>query len=83
MLPFVKFPLSDYNSKDEIRSIARENNLSVYSKSDSQDICFIPDKDYNSFIEKYRFNKVVDDEISQIIDKQKKEELIVEYIEII
>lgn len=37
----------------------------------------------NSFIEKYRFNKVVDDEISQIIDKQKKEELIVEYIEII
>ena len=50
ILPYVKFPLSDYNSKDEIRSIARENNLSVYSKSDSQDICFIKGDDYKSFL---------------------------------
>ena len=50
ILPFVKFPLSDYNTKDEIRSIAKENNLSVHSKSDSQDICFIKDDDYKKFL---------------------------------
>lgn len=50
MLPYVKFPLSEYGSKDEIRSIARENNLSVHSKSDSQDICFIKDGDYKKFL---------------------------------
>ena len=43
------FPLSDY-TKDEIRAIAQENNLPVASKSDSQEVCFIPDNDYVSFI---------------------------------
>ena len=50
ILPYIKFPLSDYNNKDEIRDIARENNLSVHSKSDSQDICFIKDDDYKKFL---------------------------------
>ncbi len=45
------FPLCDY-TKDEIRSIAAENNLPVASKSDSQEVCFIPDNDYVSFITK-------------------------------
>ena len=50
ILPYIKFPLSEYSSKDEIRNIARDNNLSVYSKSDSQDICFIKDNDYKKFL---------------------------------
>ena len=50
ILPYVMFPLSEYSSKDEIRNIARENNLAVYSKSDSQDICFIKDNDYKKFL---------------------------------
>ena len=52
VLPHILFPLSSYESKDEIRKIAKENNLSVASKPDSQDICFIPDGDYKKFLEK-------------------------------
>lgn len=43
------FPLAEY-TKDEIRAIAEKNNLPVASKSDSQEVCFIPDNDYVSFI---------------------------------
>lgn len=45
------FPLGGYN-KDEVRKIAREAGIIVADKKDSQDICFIPDGDYASFIEK-------------------------------
>ncbi len=51
ILPKLLFPLSKFESKDEIRQIAKNNNLSIYSKSDSQDICFIPDGDYKKFLE--------------------------------
>lgn len=43
-------PIGDY-SKDEIRKLALELGLSIADKPDSQDICFIPDGDYNRFIE--------------------------------
>ena len=43
-------PVGDY-SKDEIRDVARELGLAIADKPDSQDICFIPDGDYNRFIE--------------------------------
>lgn len=49
------FPLGEI-SKDEVRSIARELGLSVADKSDSQDICFIPDGNYAKYIED-RFGK--------------------------
>lgn len=51
ILPKLLFPLAKFNSKDEIREIAKQNNLSVHSKSDSQDICFIPDGDYKTYLE--------------------------------
>ena len=44
------FPIGEY-SKNEIRGIARELGLAIADKPDSQDICFIPDGDYNRFIE--------------------------------
>ncbi len=44
-------PVGEY-TKDEIRQIAKEANLPVAWKKDSQEICFIPDNDYASFIEK-------------------------------
>lgn len=47
----VIFPLGDMK-KDEIRKIAAEAGFVSAHKSDSQDICFIPDGDYISFIEK-------------------------------
>ena len=45
------FPLSKY-TKSEIRAFAEDAGFSIARKSDSQDICFVPDGDYASFIEK-------------------------------
>ncbi len=44
-------PVGDY-SKDEIRGFAKELGLGVAHKPDSQEICFVPDKDYAGFIER-------------------------------
>lgn len=43
-------PVGEY-TKDEIREIAKECELLVADKPDSQDICFVPDGDYASYIE--------------------------------
>ena len=43
-------PLGNFK-KDEIREIAENNNLGVARKTESQDICFIPDGNYADFIE--------------------------------
>ena len=51
MIEHVLFPLSDFESKDEIRNIARERNLKVANKPDSEDICFVPDGNYKKFLE--------------------------------
>ena len=51
LVEHIVFPLSDFESKDEIRKIARENNLKVANKPDSEDICFIPDGNYKKFLE--------------------------------
>ena len=48
------FPLGNILSKDEARLLASKAGLDVSLKKDSQDICFIPDGDYASFIESYR-----------------------------
>jgi tRNA-specific 2-thiouridylase len=46
-----RMPVGEY-TKDEIRGIARQVGLPVAAKSDSQDICFVPDHDYAGFIER-------------------------------
>ncbi len=51
LIEHVLFPLSDFESKDEIRAIARANNLKVANKPDSEDICFVPDGNYKKFLE--------------------------------
>lgn len=51
LLGKVLMPLSDFENKVEIRKIAEEYNLPVANKPDSEDICFIPDGDYKSFLE--------------------------------
>ena len=50
-LDLIEFPLGDYK-KDQIRDLALKLNLHVFDKSDSQDICFIPDGDYKKFLNK-------------------------------
>jgi len=49
-LPKVLFPLGDFADKEKTREMAKEMGLRVASKPDSQDICFIPDGDYKSFL---------------------------------
>lgn len=44
-------PVGEY-TKDEIRELANRLQLPVANKPDSQEICFIPDKDYAGFIER-------------------------------
>lgn len=43
-------PVGEY-TKEEIREIARHISLRIAKKPDSQEICFVPDKDYAGFIE--------------------------------
>ena len=54
-LNFLRFPLGNL-LKDETREIARKLDLNVADKPDSQDICFVPNGDYTSVIEKFRPN---------------------------
>lgn len=44
-------PIGDY-TKDRVREIAAEIGLSVASKPDSQEICFVDDNDYGGYIER-------------------------------
>lgn len=43
------FPVGDF-TKDKVREYAREIGLTVASKPDSQEICFVEDNDYGRFI---------------------------------
>jgi len=46
------FPLGEM-SKPEVRAVARDQNLAVAEKKESQEICFVPDGDYAGFIDRY------------------------------
>lgn len=50
-LDFLHFPLGGLD-KDATRELARRFNLPVAEKSDSQDICFVPDGKYSDVVEK-------------------------------
>ena len=51
LLGKVLFPLGEFNSKEDVRGIAKQYNLEVANKPDSEDICFIPDVNYKKFLE--------------------------------
>ena len=53
-LSFLRFPLGHLASKAETRALAARYGLSVADKPDSQDICFVPNGNYASVIEKLR-----------------------------
>ena len=52
-LDYLRFPLGGL-LKSETRDIAKKLDLNVADKPDSQDICFVPDGNYVSVIEKFR-----------------------------
>ena len=53
-LDYLRFPLGHLMSKAETRALAAKYGLPVADKPDSQDICFVPDGNYASVIEKLR-----------------------------
>lgn len=62
----VLFPLGDL-LKDEVRQLAREFKLSVADKLASQEICFLPDEDYRSFLKSRLLQQI---RPGPIVDKQ-------------
>ncbi len=67
-LNYLRFPLGNYN-KTETREIARKLELNVADKPDSQDICFVPNGNYSSVIEKLRPNSFSKGNIKNIEGK--------------
>ncbi len=55
-LEHLLLPLGNLH-KAEVRKLATESSLPASSKRDSQDVCFIPDNDYRSFIAEYVTSK--------------------------
>jgi len=66
-LPNILFPLGEFKDKEQIREIAEKYNLQVAKKPDSQEICFIPDNNYNRFLLENLSEKPLS---GNIIDKQ-------------
>ncbi|MFN8008018.1 MAG: tRNA 2-thiouridine(34) synthase MnmA [Terriglobia bacterium] len=48
----VLFPLGEF-PKPQVRAMAEQYGLPVFEKPDSQEICFIPSKDYGKFVQNY------------------------------
>ena len=69
LIEHVIFPLSDYESKEQIREIARTHNLKVANKPDSEDICFVPDGNYKKFLET---NSSIKPKAGNIVNSQGK-----------
>ncbi|HXM36246.1 MAG TPA: tRNA 2-thiouridine(34) synthase MnmA, partial [Pyrinomonadaceae bacterium] len=46
------FPLGEM-SKPAVREVARQSQLAIAEKQESQEICFVPDGDYAGFIDRY------------------------------
>jgi len=69
LIEHVIFPLSDFESKEQIREIARENKLKVANKPDSEDICFVPDGNYKKFLEN---NSDIKPKVGNIVNRQGK-----------
>ena len=53
-LDFLRFPRGGLASKAETRALATKFGLAIADKPDSQDICFVPNGNYASVIEKLR-----------------------------
>ncbi len=50
ILDKIIFPLAHFNDKSEVREIAKKAGLTVESKKDSQEVCFVPNDDYRAFL---------------------------------
>jgi tRNA-specific 2-thiouridylase len=64
-LSHIIFPVGEM-TKEEVRGIAKKNNLPVYEKKESQEVCFIAEADYRKFLKRhlpkecFKCGKIVD-----------------------
>ncbi|MDB4980496.1 MAG: mnmA, partial [Myxococcales bacterium] len=70
LLSRVRFPLGDL-VKDEVRAHARRLGVPNADKAESQEICFIPDGDHKSFVERHggagKAGAIVDDASNVVV----------------
>lgn len=52
ILPHIIFPLETFENKDQVRQIAKQLDINISNKKDSQEICFIENNNYKDYIEK-------------------------------
>ena len=67
-LDYLRFPLGGL-LKNQTRDIAKKLNLNVADKPDSQDICFVPNGNYASVIEKFKPNSFKKGDIKNLDGK--------------
>lgn len=71
ILPYVLFPLSQFEDKEEVRKIAEEYGMEIAHKKDSQEVCFIPDNDYISFLKEQSLKENGNSVITNIVTENK------------
>lgn len=64
-LDFLHFPLGGF-TKEKTRQLAEEYGIPIFNKPDSQDICFVPDGNYASIVEKLRPGAIDEGDIVHI-----------------
>lgn len=80
ILKHVLFPLGNMASKDDVRDIARAAGLANAETKDSQEICFIENNDYVSFItENYDYKSLEGDFVNDKGDILGKHQGIIHY----
>jgi len=52
-LDYLRFPLGHLNKK-QTRALAQQFGIKIFDKPDSQDICFVPNGNYSSIVERLR-----------------------------
>lgn len=52
-LAHISFPLANMIKKEHVIPMMREKSLPNTSRSESQDLCFVPDGEYGKFVEKH------------------------------
>ena len=62
------FPLGEF-TKEEVRQIARDNNLETAETPESMEICFVADNNYNRFLNDYIPNKMNSIKSGNIVDE--------------
>lgn len=64
-LDYLRFPIGGL-TKDKTRALAEKYGLSVADKPDSQDICFVPNGNYASIVQKLRPEAIVPGDIYHV-----------------